>query len=129
MLGSGNHQQLPFQSNPTQIYRVVSVLNPNFCLDCCYDSETQGKLVIYEHHDANHQKWRIMSDLQGNFGFMNLQNSGVLQIPLSAQGKEGSQCSVSAASGGANEKWRIVPTGKGYVITSSMNQHLCLDIC
>lgn len=60
MQGSG--QQLPFVSNPNQVYRIVSALNPHFCLDCAYDIETQGKLVLYNHHDGNNQKWRIMSD-------------------------------------------------------------------
>lgn len=125
----GSNQHLPFPNNPSQIYKIVSVLNPAFCLDCCYDSETQGKLVIFSQHDGNNQRWRVMSDPQGNFGFMNLQNSGVLQIPLSAHGKEGSHCTVSKPQGGNNEKWRIVPCGKGYAIKSSMNPDLCLDIC
>jgi hypothetical protein len=95
-----NGQQAPLLDNPTQIYKIVSLQDPHFCLDCAYDAETQGKLVLFTQNDGLYQKWRVMSDLQGNVGFMSLLNAGVLKMP--ADGKKGSQCIVSAPTGGMN---------------------------
>lgn len=126
MQGLGQ-QQVPIFNNPSQIYKIVSILSPHFCLDCTFDSETSGKLVLYTQNDGLHQKWRVMSDFEGNVGFMSLQNMGVLQMP--SQAKKGAQCLVSAPSGSINEKWRITPAGKGFVIRSAAHPELCLDIC
>jgi hypothetical protein len=69
-----------------------------------------------------------MNDNQGNYGFMNLENGGVLQIPFQSKGKEGTQCIVGAPIGNINEKWNIVPSGQGYAIRSSLYHNLCVDI-
>lgn len=125
MQGSGN--KLPVFNHATQIYKVASLLDPNYCLDCTYDSQTQGKLVLYSQNDGNNQKWRIMTDPNGHVGFMSLMNNGVLKVP--PQPKEGDQCIVSSPTGAPTEKWQVVPAGKGYNIRSVQFPDLCLDIC
>jgi hypothetical protein len=57
-------------------------------------------LVLFNQNDGLYQKWRVMSDLQGNVGFMSLMNAGVLK--MAPEGKEGTQCIVSPPTGGLN---------------------------
>jgi hypothetical protein len=131
LTGSGNKemtgsQGLSFLNNPTQKFRVTSLADPSFCLDV---SPHTKQLVINEHSQSQTQLWRVMSDNQGNYGFMNLEFGTVLQIPAVEKGKEGAICISAPPNGGINEKWKIIPSGKkGYYIRSSLNGEVCLDI-
>ena len=118
-------QGMSFLNNPNQTFRITSVADPNFCLD--YHPHSRG-LTISEHGQSKSQVWRVMNDQQGNYGFMNCESAGVLQIPFEAKGKQGAQCVVVPPSGNISEKWHIAPVTKGFTITSALNGSIGLDI-
>lgn len=71
-------QMPPFQLNPNQLYKILSVADPSFCLDANGDPKYLYKLIIYKYKNNENQKWRIMSDGMGNYGFFNAQFQGTL---------------------------------------------------
>jgi len=105
--GYGN--QPSFLSNPNQPVKILSSINPSFCLDSSQDRSELNDLIIYHQNNGPNQKWRVLNDGMGNIGFACLQNGGTLQIPPQSNGKEGTKCIVGPPIGNPNEKWQVVP--------------------
>lgn len=124
--GYGN--QPSFLSNPNQPVKIISSINPSFCLDSSQDKSELNDLIIYHQNNGPNQKWRVLNDGMGNIGFASLQNGGTLQVPIQSNGKEGTKCIVGPPIGNPNEKWQVVPEGNFFVIRSAINPNLCLDI-
>lgn len=61
---------MAFVNNPNTLYKIVSVKDPNYCLDVS-GTDNKKPLIIYKFHGGKNQKWRVMEDGQGNYGFLN----------------------------------------------------------
>jgi hypothetical protein len=64
--GYGN--QPSFLSNPNQPVKILSSINPSFCLDSSQDRSELNDLIIYHQNNGPNQKWMILNDGMGNVG-------------------------------------------------------------
>ena len=71
---------MAFVNNPNTLYKIVSVKDPNYCLDVS-GTDNKKPLIIYKFHGGKNQKWRVLEDGQGNYGFLNFEHSSTLEIP------------------------------------------------
>ena len=131
----GNNQKWIIEPSTNGSYIIRNVANQNLVLDASGSSPKKGANVsVWTSHGGNNQKWKITTvttpsfDSTKTYEITSLSNSNYTLDAAGSTPKKGANVSIWTKHGGKNQRWYLVPDGKGYyTIKSASNPSYVLD--
>ena len=131
---SGNNQKWILEPSGSS-YIIRNAANPNLVLDATGAKPKQGaNVTVWGSNNGNNQKWKVVPvktpsfDANKTYEITSLSNSNYTLDASGATPKRGANVSIWTKNGGKNQRWYLVPDGKGYyTIRSSSNRNYVLD--
>lgn len=131
----GNNQKWIIEPSTNGSYIIRNVANQNLVLDASGSSPKKGANVsVWTSHGGNNQKWKITTvttpsfDSTKTYEITSLSNSNYTLDAAGSTPKKGANVSIWTKHGGKNQRWYLVPDGKGYyTIKSASNPNYVLD--
>lgn len=119
---------VPDAALPDGLYSISPSHNESLTLDVFGGYSANGTNVqAYTNHESAGEKWRLQYDSKdGTYKILNLGSNTSLDA-YAAGTENGTNVQIYDYHGGCSQKWIIVPSGKGYTVTSACSG-LALDV-
>lgn len=93
--------------NPHQDHVILSKCNPNMALDCSKDPEDKHKLILWNKHGKNNQRFKFPYH-NGKYMIVSQDHGQVVEVPKDSN-ESGKKIKAGKQSNSMGEQWEFVP--------------------